>query len=869
MIGTTISHYKILEKLGGGGMGVVYKAEDLRLKRPVALKFLPPDLTRDEEAKERFVHEAQAASALDHPNICVIHEIDETEDGQIFICMAYYEGETLKKKVAGGQLPVDSAIDLAIQIAQGLARAHEAGITHRDIKPANLMITNRGEVKVVDFGLAKLVGQSRLTKAGTTAGTVAYMSPEQLQGGEADARSDIFSFGVVLYEMLTGRLPFGGEYEAAMMYAIINEEPAPVQKYRPELSSEFLHALNRALEKRPEERYQSVSEMLIDLRRLKRASERIARPPVGEMKVAESRAAISAKKKLWWSLAGVGVLAIIASVFLLLPKRAPELNPNGTFRVLPIPFTQISYPGLSSDGNWLAFPAADANGKWEVYFMNASGGEPRRITADSSDDWIEGADVSPDGSHIVYDRRNFRLRKSELRIVSSLGGTSKVVVQLGAVSRWRPDGQRIGYIMGHPNAFTFSKSGRLEFWSVQPDGTDNRPEFVDSTIAANNTRVSVSWSPDGKSVAWIRTFPAGHPEVIVRELKTGKERQLTFDKKNIDEVCWTNNKAIIYSSNKGGNINLWMAPVNGGQTVQITKGSGPDIGMKISADGKKLVYLQQQRIGHVWLAHLNGSAARQITFDERRTWRPFFSPDGQRLLVCTGGSDVFAHTVHLYMMNHDGSNRQQMTTGDQTTDSPTWSPDGKWIAYGARSISEPADSNRVYLMAASNPGTPRLLGKGSPQLWIDSKSFTVNTSSNSWLFSVDGTAPKRLSQDSTFAVPIFGEKHVLLRDLHKGREGWYISPTEDRRAPTTGQPKKILGDGYPARLAPGRKFLFYVRREVGEVWKISLPEGKQARLPGTFPFLKDDFSVSYDGQEIVYVDHRTQSKLVMIENLFK
>jgi len=268
MIGQTISHYKIIEKLGGGGMGVVYKAEDTKLKRLVALKFLPPDLTRDEEAKERFVHEAQAASALDHPNICVIHEIDETEEGQIFICMAYYEGETLKKKVAGGQLSVDSAIDLAIQIAQGLARAHEAGITHRDIKPANLMITNRGEVKAVDFGLAKLVGQSRLTKAGMTVGTVAYMSPEQTRGEEVDHRADIWAWGVVCYEMITGQLPFRGEYEAAMIYSILNENPMPPKELRPDIPEELEQIVLRALEKDRQQRFQSIEDVLQHLKML-------------------------------------------------------------------------------------------------------------------------------------------------------------------------------------------------------------------------------------------------------------------------------------------------------------------------------------------------------------------------------------------------------------------------------------------------------------------------------------------------------------------------------------------------------------------------------------------------------------------------
>ncbi len=217
MIGSTISHYKIIAKLGGGGMGIVYKAEDTKLKRAVALKFLPPELSRDDEAKERFVHEAQAASALDHPNVCTIYEIGETEDEQIFIAMAYYEGDTLKKKVASGQLSVASVIEIAIQMTQGLAKAHEKGIVHRDIKPANVMITQDGLVKILDFGIAKLTGRLRLTKTGMTVGTVAYMSPEQVQRIDADHRSDIWSLGVVMYEMLTGKLPFAGEYEQAIM----------------------------------------------------------------------------------------------------------------------------------------------------------------------------------------------------------------------------------------------------------------------------------------------------------------------------------------------------------------------------------------------------------------------------------------------------------------------------------------------------------------------------------------------------------------------------------------------------------------------------------------------------------------------------
>ncbi len=269
MINQTISHYKILEKLGGGGIGVVYKAEDTKLKRFVALKFLPPDLTRDDEAKERFVHEAQAASALDHPNICVIHEIDETEGGHLFIAMAYYEGETLKQQVTNGKLQVADAIDIAIQIAQGLTKAHQHGIVHRDIKPGNVIITNDGVMKIIDFGLAKLMGTPGITKTPSTMGTVAYMSPEQTQGEPVDHRTDIWSLGVVLYEMLTGQLPFKGEYDQAVIYSIMNEDPAPMTKFRPELPVELQQIIEKALQKDLEARYQHMDEMLVDLRQRK------------------------------------------------------------------------------------------------------------------------------------------------------------------------------------------------------------------------------------------------------------------------------------------------------------------------------------------------------------------------------------------------------------------------------------------------------------------------------------------------------------------------------------------------------------------------------------------------------------------------
>lgn len=340
MIGKIISHYRILEKLGEGGMGVVYKAEDLRLMRLVALKFLSLDLLHDEVAKERFMHEAQAASALDHPNICTIYEIGESEDGRIFIAMAYYEGETLQKTVANKQLSVSSAIDIATQIANGLARAHQHGIVHRDIKPANVMITKDGAVKILDFGLAKLIGRTRITKSGTTLGTVAYMSPEQAQGLEVDQRTDIWSLGVVLYEMLAGKLPFDAEYDQAILYTIVNLDHAPIAKHKPDLPAHLTAIIDQALAKKPAERYQAATALLADLKQENKAGAALTSvkrvQPSSRLVASKTfkRAAIAAGAAI---LVLVGILSLKQEIF------------DETETIAPKPIAVISFENLTGD----------------------------------------------------------------------------------------------------------------------------------------------------------------------------------------------------------------------------------------------------------------------------------------------------------------------------------------------------------------------------------------------------------------------------------------------------------------------------------------------------------------------------------------
>lgn len=324
MIGQTISHYKILEKIGEGGMGIVYKAQDTKLDRIVALKFLPQYLASDEHEKERFFHEARAASALNHPNVTTIYEIDET-DGQVYLVMEYVEGKTLKQIIEGESPSIKKVLELAIQIGEGLQAAHEKQIIHRDIKSDNIKVTPKAQVKIMDFGLAKLKGATKLTKAGTTLGTAAYMSPEQAQGEEVDHRSDIFSFGVVLYEMLTSKLPFGGEHHAAIIYSILNEEPQPLARFNNKVSVELQRIVSKALAKDKEERYQHVDDLLADLRREKKSLEYVKSPIL-----TQTYEPLKPKRNLLKVLIPASVLVVLVLVFFLLNPFKVEVTKEQT-----------------------------------------------------------------------------------------------------------------------------------------------------------------------------------------------------------------------------------------------------------------------------------------------------------------------------------------------------------------------------------------------------------------------------------------------------------------------------------------------------------------------------------------------------------
>jgi dienelactone hydrolase len=394
IIGETISHYRVVELLGAGGMGEVFKAEDTKLKRPVALKFLPLGLTQDRDAKQRLLHEAQAASTLDHPNICTIYEIEETPEGRLFVAMAYYEGRTLRDRLVGEPLTVHEALTIVTHVARGVAAAHDAGIVHRDIKPANIMLTTRGEVKLLDFGVAKLAGQTVLTRTGTTLGTVAYMAPEQVTGGVADERSDVWAVGVVLYEMLARTLPFRGEHELALLQAIANESPVPLKSIRSDVPAALEAVVAKALQKDPARRYASARELVADLEALRtptgeRAGEPAPamvprRPFAGRVAIASAAAAVLAivavggwyvlrERNARWAAAQIAEAGRLleagedARAWRILRQAEPYIQGRAELTLardaLLLPVTIHTDP---SGADVYAKPYADVDGQWEL-----------------------------------------------------------------------------------------------------------------------------------------------------------------------------------------------------------------------------------------------------------------------------------------------------------------------------------------------------------------------------------------------------------------------------------------------------------------------------------------------------------------------
>jgi Tol biopolymer transport system component len=676
--------------------------------------------------------------------------------------------------------------------------------------------------------------------------------------------------------MLTGRLLFRGEHEAAMVYSIVNEEPVPIERYKPDVSPLLINIIQRALEKDPNDRYQSANDMVIELRRVQKKTSKVSHSlttqipsPAPAEAVKTEKVVIKRpfKKIILTGLGAIALLAIVAVVYLILPKHGlpVTLNPDMTFRVLPIPFTEVGHPALSQDGNWAVFPAADVNSKWDLYFMNTTSGESRRITYDSNMS-MNDPHISPDGSQVIYSRYRAPINVMEIYIVSSIGGSSKKIVDTGWVPRWRPDGQRIGYLRDKNMG---SQSGKFEFWTVKPNGSDNHRELIDSASSQSDY---FAWSPNGGSICWNRYLSQKCQELIVYDLSTRISRQITFEDKEISDVCWAPNDQIIFSSNRSGNFNLWMVPASGGPTTQITKGAGPDNSMEISRDGTKLLYRQRQIISHIWIAGTDGSNPRQITFDDASLWRVSFSPDGKEVLFTYARPAGIQDGSYVGSIDRNGRNRRLLTSGQESINNPITSPDSRWIIYGKHSLSSSSDSSMVYLIDAKYPSIPKLVGEGIPIRWIDEKNFVSfdDSTQSTWLYNIEGGAPKKFFEDSTWAIPLQGGNYIGYGDRRSGQQGLWICAAPGVKDPNLLSPRKIESSFY-GEFDKSGMFYYYVKN-VSELRRISIPSGKEKIIRGVFPGINPSLSwydISYDGMEIVYTDTRTNSKLIMIENLFK